>query len=61
MVSAEVAVPIENPADCEVRCVIHSLQADEILAYLGRRGKLSRGIVLLHDTAYCPVETSLAA
>ena len=28
------AEPIENPADCEVRCVIHSLQADEILNYL---------------------------
>ena len=38
MVSAEtavaVAVPIENPADCEVRGVIRFLQADEILGYL---------------------------
>ena len=38
VVSAEiavaVAVPIENPADCEVRGVIHFLQADEILGYL---------------------------
>ena len=25
------AVPIENPADCEVRSVIRLLQADEIL------------------------------
>ena len=29
-----VAVPIENPADCEVRGVIRFLQADEILEYL---------------------------
>ena len=38
MVSAEIAVvmavPIENPADCEVRSVIRFLQADEILGYL---------------------------
>ena len=38
MVSAEIAVamavPIENPADCEVRGVIRFLQADEILGYL---------------------------
>ena len=38
VVSAEIAVamavPIENPADCAVRGVIRSLQADEILGYL---------------------------
>ena len=38
MVNAEVAVvmavPIENPADCEVRGVILFMQADEILRYL---------------------------
>ena len=36
VVSAEiaVAVPIENPVDCEVRGVIRFLQADEILGYL---------------------------
>ena len=38
VVSAEIAVamavPIENPADCEVRGVIRFLQADEILGYL---------------------------
>ena len=38
MISAEIAVamtvPIENPADCEVRGVISFLQADEILGYL---------------------------
>ena len=36
--SAEIAVtmalPIDNPADCEVRGVIRFLQADEILGYL---------------------------
>ena len=55
MVSAEtavgMAVPIENPADCEVRGVISFLQADDILGLSCRRGKLSRGIVLLHDNA----------
>ena len=44
-------LPIENSADCEVQGVIRFLQADEILGYLCRRGKLSRGIVLLHDNA----------
>ena len=38
MVSAEIAVamavPIENPANCEVRGVIRFLQTDEILGYL---------------------------
>ena len=38
VVSAEIAVtmavPIENPADCEVRGVIRFHQADEILGYL---------------------------
>ena len=38
MVNAEIAVamalPIENPTDCEVRGVIRFLQADEILGYL---------------------------
>ena len=28
------AVPIKNPADCEVRGVIRFLQADEILGYI---------------------------
>ena len=38
VVSAEIAVamavPIENPTNCEVRGVICFLQADEILGYL---------------------------
>ena len=54
MVSAEIAVamavPIENPTDCEERGAIRFLQVDEILGSC-RRGKLSRGILLLHDNA----------
>ena len=38
MVSAEIAVamavPIENPVQCEVRGIIRFLQADKILVYL---------------------------
>ena len=38
MVSAKIAVamavPIENPAECEMRGVICFLKADEILGYL---------------------------
>ena len=45
------AVPIENPADSEVRGVIRFLQADKILGLPCRRGKLPREIVLLHDSA----------
>ena len=41
MVSAEIAVamavPIENPADCEMRGVICFLQADEFLGYLAEK------------------------
>ena len=33
-IAVAIAVPIENPADCEVRSVIRFLQADEILGYL---------------------------
>ena len=40
LVSAEkavaMAVPIENPADCEVRGVIRFLKADEVLGYLAK-------------------------
>ena len=43
MVSAEIAVamtvPIENPADCEMRGVIRFLQSDEILGYLVEEAK----------------------
>ena len=41
VISSEIAVaksvPIENPADCEVRGVIRFLQADEILGYLAEK------------------------
>ena len=54
VVSAEIAVamavPSENPADCEMRGVIRFLLPDEILGSC-RKGKISRGIVLLHDNA----------
>ena len=33
-IAVAMAVPIENPADCEIRGVIRFLQADEILDYL---------------------------
>ena len=33
-IAVAMAVPIENPDDCEVRGVIRFLQADEILGYL---------------------------
>ena len=45
-IAVAMAVPIENPADCEVRGVIRFLQADEILGYLAKEAS-SRGIVLL--------------
>ena len=59
MVNAEIAVAmavtIKNPAYSEVRGVIRFPQANEILSSNriipreSRRGKLSRGIVLLHN------------
>ena len=52
MVSAEItvnmAVPIENPADCELRGVIRFLQDDAILGYLAEEA--SSRVVLLHDS-----------
>ena len=36
-ISVAMAVPTENPADCEVRDVILFLQADEILDYLAKQ------------------------
>ena len=33
-IAVDVAVPIDNPADCDVRGVIRFLQADENLGYL---------------------------
>ena len=47
VVSAEIvvamAVPIENPADCEMRGVIRFLQADEILRCLAEEASFSVG------------------
>ena len=47
VVSAEIsmamAVPIENPAGCEMRSVIHFLQADDILGYLAEEVNDIRG------------------
>ena len=64
MVSAEIAVamavPIDNPADCEVRGVIRFLQADEILGYLAEEAS-SRVKSFCCTAAYCPADTSLAA
>ena len=58
------AVPFENPADCEVRGVIRFLQADVFLGYLNEEAS-SRVELFCYTTiftfAYCPAETSLAA
>ena len=63
LVSAEIAVamvvPIENPADCEVRGVIRFLQADEILGCLAEEAS-SRVELFCCTSAYCPADTSLA-
>ena len=66
MASAQIAVtmvvPIENPADCEVRGVISFLQAPDILGYLAEEAS-SRGncsVARQCTSAYCPANTSLA-
>ena len=55
MVSAEIAVamavPIENPADCEVRGVIRFLQADEILGYLAEEATSRLELFCCNDNA----------
>ena len=54
-----VAVPIENPADCEVRGVLRFVQAGEILGYLAEEAS-SRMELFCYTT--CSVAgTSLAA
>ena len=64
VVSAEIAVvmavPIENPADCEVRGVNSFLQADEILQ---KRHALAWNCSVARQftSAYCPIDTSLVA
>ena len=64
MVTAEIAVPIENPASSEVRGVISFLQADEILGYLTEEAgsRVDYCTVARQCTsAYCLADTSLAA
>ena len=36
VLNVDIAVPIENPADCEVRCVTGFLQANDILGYIAK-------------------------
>ena len=63
-VSVEIAVvmvvPIENPADCDVRSVIRFLQADAILGYPAEEAS-SRVELFCCTSAYCLADTSLAA
>ena len=66
MVSGEIAVamavPIENPVDCEVRGVIRFLQPDEILGYLAEEAR-SREELFCCTTMHVrilPADTSLA-
>ena len=66
VVSAEIAVamavPIGNPADCEVRGVISFLQPDEILGYLAEEVSSRVELFCRQCTSpYCPADTSLAA
>ena len=67
MISADIAVamavPIETPADCEVRGVIRFLQADEILGYLAEEQDLAWNCSVARQctSAYCPADTSLTA
>ena len=66
MVSAEIAVvmavPIENPSDCEVRGVISFLQADD-MGILPKRQALAWNcsVARQRTSAYCPADTSLTA
>ena len=60
-VAVNVAVPIENPSDCEVRGVIRFLQADEILDYLADEASSRVALFWSTTSTYCPADTSLAA
>ena len=53
VVSAKIAVPIENPADCEARGVICFQQADEVLGYLTEEAS-SRVELFCCTSAYRP-------
>ena len=63
MVSAEMAVPIENPSDYEVRDANRFLQADEILGYLAKEAssRVQLFFCMIMQSAYCLIDTSLAA
>ena len=63
-IAVAMAVPIENPADCEVQGVIYFLQADEILDNLAEEAsaRVEYCYVARQCTsAYCPADASLAA
>ena len=53
--AVDMAVPIENSVDCEVRDVIRFLQADEILGYLAEEAS-SRVELFCYTSAYCPAD-----
>ena len=63
-IAVAMAVPIENPVDCELRGVIRFLKADKFLGYLdeeaGSRVELFC-CTTMHTSAYYPADTSLAA
>ena len=63
VLSAEIAVvmavPIDNPTECEMRGVISFLQADEILGYLAEEA--SSRVELFCFTIILLGKTSLAA
>ena len=50
-IAVTMAVPIENPGDCDLRGIIRFLQAVEILGYLAEEAS-SRVEFLLHDSAH---------
>ena len=62
-IAVVMAVPIEKPADCEVRGVIRFLQADEILVILPKRQVLAWNCSVARKctSAYCSADTRLIA
>ena len=59
-IAETMVVPIENPADCEVRGVIRFLQADEILGYLAEKAS-SRVELFCCTTMHVRILPGLAA
>ena len=53
-IAVAIAVPIDNPDECEVRGIIRLLQADKILVYLAEE-------VFCCTSSYCPADRILAA